>query len=104
MGRHVVGGRLTNEWRFGVVRLWELSPEHLLTLGPGGAALVPLSQGVSLPLVAAASRKIQREAPLARQRAEGVAEGVAKGQAEEARRMCVQLARTLHPSVASCGW
>jgi hypothetical protein len=145
--RHVVGGRLTNEWRFGVVRLWELSPEHLLALGPGGAALVPLSQGVSLPLVAAASRKIQREAPLARQpdllailqvfeegrytarqlarvipeevviksdllkkvgaqqRAEGVAEGVAtgvaKGRAEEARRMCVQLAKTLHPSVAS---
>jgi hypothetical protein len=149
--RHVVGGRLMNEWRFGVVRLWELSPEHLLALGPGGAALVPLSQGASLPLVAAVSRKIQREAPLARQpdllaisqvfaegrytarqlarvipeevviksgllekvgaqqRAEGMAEGVAKGlargvakgRAEEAGRMCVRLAKTLHPSVAS---
>ncbi len=65
--RQVVGERVTNEWRFGVVRLWELSPGHLLALGPGGAALVPLSQGATLPLVAAASRKIQREAPLARQ-------------------------------------
>jgi hypothetical protein len=65
--RQVVGGRLTNQWRFSVLRLWEVAPEQLLALGPGGAALVPLSQGTSLPLVAAASRKIQREAPLARQ-------------------------------------
>ena len=65
--RQVVSGRLTNEWRFGVLRLWELSPEQLLGLGPGGAALVPLSEEASLPLVAAASRKIQREVPLARQ-------------------------------------
>jgi hypothetical protein len=49
--------------RFGVVRLWEQSPERLLALGPGGAALVPLSAEASRPLVAQASRKIQRDAP-----------------------------------------
>jgi hypothetical protein len=31
--RHVVGGHLTNQWRFGVLRLWEQSPERLLALG-----------------------------------------------------------------------
>lgn len=137
--RQVVGGRLTNQWRFSVLRLWEVAPEQLLALGPGGAALVPLSQGTSLPLVAAASRKIQREAPLARQpdllailqvfaegrytarqlarvipeevamasglfeklQAKWRAEGVAAGRTDEARRMCVRLAKTLHPAVAS---
>jgi predicted transposase YdaD len=64
--RSVVGGSLMNHWGFGVVRLWELSPERLLALGPGGAALVPLSREASLPLVAAASRRIQRDAPPAR--------------------------------------
>ena len=58
-----MGGRVINEWRFGVLRLWEQTPEQLLALGPGGAALIPLSGGASLPLVAAASRKIQRQAP-----------------------------------------
>ena len=62
--RHVLRGKVVNEWRFGVVRLWEQSPKRLLALGPGGAALVPLSGGVSLPLVAEASRGIQRRAPL----------------------------------------
>jgi predicted transposase YdaD len=61
--RPVVGGRVSNVWHFSVVRLWELSPRELLALGPGGAALVPLSSGASLSLVAAASRRIQREAP-----------------------------------------
>jgi predicted transposase YdaD len=61
--RQEVGGRVVNEWRFGVVRLWEQSPDRLLALGPGGAALVPLSAEASLPLVAEASRKIQRDAP-----------------------------------------
>lgn len=65
--RPVVGGQVSNEWRFGVVRLWELSPKELLALGPGGAALVPLSGGASLSVVAAASRRIQREAPRERQ-------------------------------------
>jgi len=61
--RTVVGGQVSNEWRFSVVRLWELSPRQLLALGLGGAALVPLAGGASLSHVAAASRRIQREAP-----------------------------------------
>jgi predicted transposase YdaD len=61
--RHRVGGRVVNEWRFDVVRLWKESPERLLALGPGGAALVPLSGAASLPVIAEASRKIRREAP-----------------------------------------
>ena len=56
-----------NEWRFDVVRLREESPERLLALGPGGAALVPLCGEASLPVIAKASRKIQREAPKAQQ-------------------------------------
>ena len=144
--RHTLGGRVLNEWRFGVVRLWEQSPKRLLALGPGGAALVPLSGGASLPLVAEASRRIQRDAPAgqrpdllailqafaegrytARQlaqvipeevamasgllqkvllkgrtegRTEGLAEGLAEGRTEEARRICVDLAKALHPAVA----
>jgi hypothetical protein len=62
--RHVFGGKVVNEWRFGVVRLWEQSPKRLLALGPGGEALVPLSGGASLSLIAAASRRIQRDAPV----------------------------------------
>jgi hypothetical protein len=50
--RHVLGGRLVNEWRFDVVRLWEQSATSLLALGPGGAVLVPLSHDASLPAVA----------------------------------------------------
>jgi hypothetical protein len=136
--RQEVGGRMVNEWRFGVVRLWEQSPKRLLALGPGGAALVPLSAEASLPLVAEASRRIQRDAPaeqrpdllailqvfaegrytatqLARVIPEEVAmasglfekvllkgrtEGLAEGRAEEARQICVDLAKALHPAVA----
>jgi hypothetical protein len=136
--RQEVGGRVVNEWRFGVVRLWEQSPDRLLALGPGGAALVPLSAEASLPLVAEASRKIQRDAPaeqrpdllailqvfaegrytatqLARVIPEEVAmasslfekvrvkertEGLATGRTEEARQLCVELAKVLHPAVA----
>ncbi len=136
--RHVLGGRVVNQWRFGVVRLWEQSPKRLLALGPGGAALVPLSSGASLPLVAEASRRIQLDAPvgqrpdllailqvfaegrytatqLARVIPEEVAmasgllqkvllkgrtEGLAEGRTEEARRICVDLAKALHPAVA----
>jgi hypothetical protein len=58
--RQVLAGRVVNEWRFDVVRLWEQPPERLLALGPGGAALVPLCAGATLPHVAAASRSIQR--------------------------------------------
>ena len=152
--RQAVGGSVVNEWRFGVVRLWEQSPTRLLALGPGGAALVPLSEGASLPLVAEASRRIQRDAPvgqrpdllailqafaggrytarqlaqvipeevamasslfekvrvksrtegLAEGRIEGLAEGriegLAEGRTEEARQLCVELVKALHPSVA----
>lgn len=132
--RHTLGGSVVNEWRFGVVRLWEQSPRRLLSLGPGGAALVPLSAEASLPLVAEASRKIQRDAPLgqrpdllailyafaegrytATQLARVIPEEVAmasglfekallkgrtEGRAEEARQICVELAKTLHPAVA----
>ncbi len=63
--RHTLGGRVVNQWRFAVVRMWEQAPRRLLALGPGGAALVPLSAEASLPLVAEASRKIQRDAPAA---------------------------------------
>ena len=61
--RQVLAGRVVNQWRFDVVRLWEQPPERLLALGPGGAALVPLCAGATLPHVAAASRSIQRGAP-----------------------------------------
>jgi hypothetical protein len=140
--RHSVGGRVVNQWRFDVVRLWEQSPERLLALGPGGAALVALSGGSSLPVVAEASRKIRRGAPEAQRpdllavlqvfaegrytarqlarvipeevamasglfekvrvkgRAEGLTEGLAKGRAQEARQICVELAKALHPAVA----
>ena len=148
--RHTVGGKVVNEWRFGVVRLWEQSPKRLLALGPGGAALVPLSGGASLSLVAEASRRIQRDAPVgqrpdllailqafaegrytARQlaqvipeevamasslfekvrvksrsegrsegRTEGRTEGLAEGRTEEARQICVDLAKALHPAVS----
>jgi hypothetical protein len=129
--RHELGGRVVNEWRFDVVRLWELSPEALLALGPGGAALVPLCGGATLPLVAEASRRIQREAPeaqwpdllailqvfaegryTARQLARVIPEEVAmasglyekvlvKGRTDEARQLCVGLAKALHPAVAA---
>lgn len=133
--RQVVGGRVTNEWRFGVLHLWEQSPGQLLALGPGGAALVPLSGGASLCHVAAASRKIQRQAPPARRPdllailqvfAEGrytgrhlarvipekavmasglfekpLARGRAEGRADEARQICIRVAKTLHPDVAA---
>jgi len=136
--QQAVGGRVMNEWRFGVVRLWEQSPKRLLALGPGGAALVPLSAEASLPLVAEASRKIQRDAPLGQRpdllailyafaegrytaaqlarvipeevtmasglfekaRVIGETKGRAEGRAEEARQICVGLAKTLHPAVA----
>jgi hypothetical protein len=132
-----------NEWRFDVVRLWKESPERLLALGPGGAALVPLSSTASLPVIAEASRRIRREAPEGQQvdllailqvfaegrytarqlarvipeevamdsvlfekvavraRAEGLAKGLAKGRTQEARQMCVEMAKALHPAVAS---
>jgi hypothetical protein len=133
--RHRVGGRVVNEWRFDVVRLWKESPERLLALGPGGAALVPLSSTASLPVIAEASRKIRREAPegqqvdllailqvfaegryTARQLARVIPEEVAmdsvlfdkvrvkaqaEGRAQEARQMCVEMAKALHPAVAS---
>jgi hypothetical protein len=61
--RQVLAGRVVNQWRFDVVQLWEQPAERLLALGPGGAALVPLCRGATLPQVAAASRRIQRGAP-----------------------------------------
>jgi hypothetical protein len=64
--RQVLAGRVVNQWRFDVVRLWEQPPERLLALGPGGAALVPLCAGATLAHVAAASRSIQRRSPPAR--------------------------------------
>jgi hypothetical protein len=54
--REVLGGRVVHERRFEVVRLWEIDPERALRLGPGGAA-----EGTTLPLLARAARKIQRE-------------------------------------------
>ena len=64
--RQLLAGRMVNQWRLDVVRLWEQPPERLLALGPGGAALVPLCAGATLPHVAAASRSIQRGAGRAR--------------------------------------
>lgn len=59
--REVLGGRVVHERRFDVVRLWEMDPERALRLGPGAAALIGLAEKASLPLVARAARKIQRE-------------------------------------------
>jgi len=94
--RHTLGGSVVNEWRFGAVRLWEQSPERLLALGPGGAALVPLSGGASLSLVAEASRRIQRDAP-AEQRPNllAILQVFAEG-----RYTAIQLARVIPEEVA----
>jgi predicted transposase YdaD len=59
--REVLGGRLVHERRFDVVRLWEMDPERVLRLGPGGAALVGAAEKTTLPLLVRAARKIQRE-------------------------------------------
>jgi hypothetical protein len=59
--REVLGGQVVQERRFDVVRLWEIDPERALRLGPGGAALVGAAEGTTLPLLARAARKIQRE-------------------------------------------
>jgi hypothetical protein len=59
--REVLDGRVVHERRFDVVRLWEMDPERALRLGPGGAALVGAAEGTTLPLLARAARKIQRE-------------------------------------------
>jgi hypothetical protein len=61
--REVIEGVVVNEWRFGVVRLWELDAGDLLALGPGGAALVGLSARADLGLIGRASRQIRRQAP-----------------------------------------
>ena len=128
--RQVLAGRVVNQWRFDVVRLWEQPPERLLALGPGGAALVPLCAGATLPHVAAASRSIQRGAPpasasdllailqmlsegryTATQLARVIPEEVVmastlmerfakKGRTEEARYTCARLTKALHPTVA----
>jgi hypothetical protein len=59
--RQSLGGRVVHEWRFDVVRLWEMDPERLLRVGPGAAALVGPAEKTTLPLLARAARKIQRE-------------------------------------------
>ena len=64
--QQVLAGRVVNRWRFDVVHLWKQPPQRLMALGPGGAALVSLCQGVKPPQLAAASRCIQRGAPPAR--------------------------------------
>ena len=64
--QQVLAGRVVNQWRFDVVRLWELPPHRLFSLGPGGAALVPLCRDARLPQIASASRRILRGAPRGR--------------------------------------
>jgi hypothetical protein len=56
-------GRVVNEWRFDVVRLWERDAADMLALGPGGAVLVGLVDRGDLRLIGRASRQISRQDP-----------------------------------------
>ena len=58
--REVLAGRVVHERRFDAVRLWEMNPERLLRLGPGGAALIGPAERTTLPLIARAARRIER--------------------------------------------
>jgi predicted transposase YdaD len=59
--REVLDGRVIHERRFDVLRLWEVDPERALRLGPGAATLVGLAEKGTLPLLARAARRIDRE-------------------------------------------
>jgi predicted transposase YdaD len=62
--RHQLRGRLVNEWRFDVLRLWDYDPEKLLAMGPGPAALVGRARSSGIEHVRAAVRLIShRTAP-----------------------------------------
>jgi hypothetical protein len=65
--RESLGGRVLYERRFDSVRLWELSADRALSLGPGGAALVGLARGTDLDVIGRATRQIRRRAPEAQQ-------------------------------------
>jgi hypothetical protein len=58
--RDLIGGRIVNEWRFDVLRLWDLDPEELLAMGPAPAALVGSARGSSAQHVRAAVELISR--------------------------------------------
>jgi hypothetical protein len=59
--RELLDGRVVHERRFDVARLWEMEPERLLRLSPGTATLIGPAEKTTLPLLARAARKIQRE-------------------------------------------
>jgi hypothetical protein len=58
--RDLIGGRTVNEWRFDVLRLWDLDPEELLAMGPAPAALVGSARGSSAQHVREAVDLISR--------------------------------------------
>jgi predicted transposase YdaD len=66
--RESVGAEVIHERRFSVLRLWEMEAREALSLGPGGAALVPLLRGSDLGLIAEASQAIRSRADDARAR------------------------------------
>jgi hypothetical protein len=65
--RESLGTSVLHERRFEVVRLWETEAGEVLSLGPGGAALVGLARGADLGEIEKASRTIRRSAPEAQQ-------------------------------------
>jgi hypothetical protein len=58
--REVLGGRVVNERRFDVVKLWDLDPERALALGPGVATLIGPARRTALGHLERAVRVIQR--------------------------------------------
>jgi hypothetical protein len=143
-----VGGHLAYEWRFDVVRLWEIDAESALQDGRAGPlALVPLLRGGTEPdNVLAAVRMLDalpqpqsadgmsalldfagqrydratfwnvlgkdrvmqswlwqmgRDEGEASGEARGEARGRAEGEAHALRRVCVDLAKEIHPRVAA---
>lgn len=128
--RECLDGKVVHERRFDVVRLAAVDAATVLSLGPGGAALVGLARGVDLDVIGCASREIQRytasqlarvipeevamhsslfekaeERGVAKGLAKGVAKGMAlgvrKGRVEQARRVCTAFVMRHHPEAAA---
>jgi hypothetical protein len=106
-----VGDRLAFEWRFEVVRLWQIDARVALRSGEAG----PLAL---VPLMAFAARRYDRAAfmsvlgkdrvmeswwdrEVAEREARGRARGEAEGQITAARQMCSDLVKEFHPGKAA---
>lgn len=59
-----IGSRLSGEWHFDSIKLYEQSPQALLTAGlPGILPLVPLTRGATEADAAAAMQQLKQETP-----------------------------------------